>query len=80
MSPVSSQQSQNGSDGTDLPDSARSIFRAETRRQDQQARAEILLPRLVSPRAFALFWLLALLLTMVGAVIAFWPILSPFLV
>ena len=40
-----------------MPDAARSIFRAEARRQDPQARAEILLPRLVSPRAFALFWL-----------------------
>ena len=79
MSPVSGQQSQNGSNGTSVPDGARSIFRTEARRQDQQVRARILLPRLVSPRAFALFWLLALLLTVAGAVVAFWPILSPFL-
>ena len=39
MSPVSGQQSQNGSNGTSVPDGARSIFRTEARRQDQQVRA-----------------------------------------
>ena len=76
MPHMNGENPRNGSDDTGVPNSARSIFRMEARRQDQQARAEILLPRLVSPPAFALFWLLALLLTTTGALIAFWPILS----
>lgn len=44
------------------------------RYRENQDRVE--LPRLATPRAFALLWILVLLLLLVGATIAFWPLLG----
>lgn len=59
---------------TDLP-IRRPIFRAKIRQRYLQDQARIELPPLISVRTFAVLWILALLLLMVGALIAFWPLI-----
>jgi hypothetical protein len=54
----------------------RSIFRAEARQHYIQNQERVILPRLVSPRVFIVLWILAVLLTVGGYLIAFWPMIS----
>jgi hypothetical protein len=54
----------------------RAIFRPEAIRRYVAAQEKIELPRLLSPRAFSYLWGLAILLTVAGFLIGFWPWLS----
>lgn len=54
----------------------RSIFRAEARQRYIQNQEKVVLPRLVSPRVFIALWILALVLTVAGYLIAFWPMIE----
>ena len=54
----------------------RSIFRAEARQRYIQNQERVVLPRLVSPRVFIVLWILALVLTVAGYLIAFWPLIA----
>ena len=54
----------------------RSIFRAEARQRYVQNRERVVIPRLASPRVFVYLWILALLLTLAGSIIAFWPLIG----
>jgi hypothetical protein len=56
--------------------SQRSIFRSEARQHYIQTQEQVVLPRLASPRVFVFFWILAMLLTVAGSVIAFWPLIG----
>ena len=65
--------------GRPVPASAspeRSIFRAEARERYIQNQERVVLPRLVSPRVFIALWILALLCTVAGYLIAFWPMIE----
>ena len=54
----------------------RRIFRSEARQRHLQGEEKVVLPRLASPRVFVYLWILALLLILAGAVIAFWPVIG----
>jgi hypothetical protein len=54
----------------------RSIFRPEARQRYLQNQERVVLPRLVSPRVFVYLWVLALFLVVVGALVAFWPLIG----
>ena len=54
----------------------RSIFRTEARQRYIQNQERVVLPRLVSPRVFIVLWILALLLTVAGYLVAFWPMIQ----
>lgn len=54
----------------------RPIFRPEARQHYLQNKEKVDLPRLVSSRVFVFLWILALLLTVAGAIIAFWPLMG----
>lgn len=58
------------------PSIERSIFRAEALQRYRENQDKVVLPRLVSPRVFAALWIVALLLLLVGSVIAFWPLIA----
>ncbi len=66
---------QNSGPAQALPSTRRSIFRTEARRHYIQNQERVHLPRLASPRTFVYLWILALLLTLVGSLIAFWPLI-----
>lgn len=66
---------QNSGPAEALPSTQRSIFRAEARRHYIQNQERVVLPRLASPRTFVYLWILALLLTVIGSLIAFWPLI-----
>jgi len=59
------------------PSTERSIFRAEARQHYLRNQEQVVLPRLASPRVFIYLWILALLLMLAGASIAFWPLIGP---
>lgn len=65
-----------GADTASAPTDMRSIFRVQARRFTEEDNTAIELPRLASPRFFPVFWLLAVLLTLVGSVVAFWPLIA----
>lgn len=67
---------QNGGPAKALPPTERSIFRSEARQRYIQNQEKVVLPRLVSPQVFVYLWLLALLLTVAGSLIAFWPLIG----
>ena len=54
---------------------SRSLFRSEARRHYLHNQEKIVLPRLVSSRFFISLWFLSLLLMVVGAIIAFGPLI-----
>lgn len=68
--------SRDGADTATAPNPMRTIFRAQARRFTEEEETSIELPRLASPRLFPVFWLLAVLLTVVGSLVAFWPLIS----
>lgn len=70
-------RSRNGTIVTPTVGGDRSIFRAQARRQEQQGQVTVVMPRLVSQRAFGVLWLLAVLLMVAGCLVAFWPVISP---
>jgi hypothetical protein len=51
----------------------RAIFRREALQHYIQNQERIVLPRLVTPRAFNLLWVLAALTMIGGLTVAFWP-------
>ena len=55
----------------------RSIFRSEALQHYIQNQEKVVLPRLASPRVFVYLWIVALVLLVVGAIIAFWPLIGP---
>jgi hypothetical protein len=57
----------------DLPSTERSIFRAEALQRYAQNQEKVVLPHLVSPRAFVYLWLLAGLIMVAGLLLTFWP-------
>lgn len=61
------------------PRPERSIFRAEALQRYRESQEKVVLPRWVSPRVFAYLWILALLLLLLGSVIAFWPLIEQLL-
>jgi hypothetical protein len=66
---------QNSGPAQALPSTERSIFRSEARQHYIQNQERVFIPRLASPRTFAYLWILALLLTVIGLLIAFWPLI-----
>jgi hypothetical protein len=67
---------ENGGPEPALPSTQRSIFRTEARRHYVQNQERVHVPRLASPRTFVYLWILALLLTLVGSLVAFWPLIG----
>ena len=55
------------------PSTQRSIFRAEALQHFVQNQEKVVLPNLVSPRAFLFLWILATVVMLVGLLLAFWP-------
>lgn len=51
----------------------REIFRPEALQYYVQNQERVVLPRLVTPRAFNLLWVLAALTMIGGLTVAFWP-------
>jgi hypothetical protein len=68
---------QNGRPARARPSAERSIFRSEARQRYVENQEKVALPRLASPRVFLYLWILALLLIVAGALIAFWPLIGP---
>jgi len=64
----------------DLPSTERSIFRAEALQRYAQNQEKVVLPHLVSPRAFVYLWLLAGLILLAGLLLTFWPWLEELMV
>jgi hypothetical protein len=64
----------------DLPSTERSIFRAEALQRYAQNQEKVVLPNLVSPRAFVFLWLLAGFIMMAGLFLTFWPWLEQWMV
>jgi hypothetical protein len=64
----------------DLPSTERSIFRAEALQRYIQNQEKVVLPHLVSPRAFVYLWVLASLIMVAGLILAFWPWMGQFVV
>ena len=58
------------------PPSDRAIFRAEALDHYIQNQEKVELPRLVSVKLFRALWIIALLLTAAGSIIAFWPLIE----
>ncbi len=67
---------QNGGPANALPSTGRTIFRSEARQRYVQNQEKMVLPRLVSPRVFVYLWILALLLTVAGSIIALWHLIG----
>lgn len=67
----------NSSPAEALPSTQRFIFRAEALQHYVQNQEKVVLPPLVSPRAFSYLWLLAGLVMMTGLITAFWPWIGP---
>jgi hypothetical protein len=67
---------QNGGPAQAPPSAGRSIFRSEARQRFVENQEKVVLPRLASPRVFLYLWILALLLMVAGATIAFWPLIG----
>ena len=57
----------------------RSIFRTEAYENYVLNKEKVVLPRLVSSRGFVMLWIIAGLLMASGIVMAFWPVLRPYL-
>lgn len=55
------------------PSSERSVFRAEALQRFAQNQEKMVLPNLVSPRAFFFLWILAALIMVAGLIFIFWP-------
>ena len=66
---------ENGGPDQALPSTQRSIFRNEARQRYIQNQERVVVPRLASPRTFEYLWIVALLLTLIGSLIAFWPLI-----
>ena len=57
----------------------RSIFRAEVLERHTQNQDRAVYPRLLSPRSFRILWIASVIFLVAGAVITFWPFISPLL-
>jgi hypothetical protein len=57
----------------DIPSTERSVFRAEALQRFVHNQEKVVLPNLVSPRAFLFLWILATLIMLAGVILAFWP-------
>ena len=73
--PTTGRVENGGPDEQALPSTQRSIFRNEARQRYIQNQERVHVPRLASPRTFGYLWILALLLTVIGLLIAFWPLI-----
>ena len=72
-------RTQNGEPARVVPATKRTIFRAEAHQHYVQNQEKVAVPRLASPQAFGYLWVLALLLMIAGSLIAFWPLIEPYL-
>jgi hypothetical protein len=71
-----SDRDQNSGPAEAPPSDDRAIFRPEARQRYMQNQEKMALPRLASPRVFVYLWIAALLLTVAGFIIAFWPLIG----
>ena len=55
------------------PAAPRAIFRREALQRYIQNQERVVLPRLVTPRAFRALWVLAVITLVGGLLVAFWP-------
>ena len=56
-----------------MPSTERSVFRAEALQHFVQNQEKVVLPNLVSPRAFLFFWIVAALIMVAGLILVLWP-------
>lgn len=56
-----------------MPNTGRSVFRAEALQRFVQNQEKVVLPNLVSPRAFLFLWILAALIMVAGLILVLWP-------
>jgi hypothetical protein len=71
-----SDRDQNSEPAEAPPSADRAIFRPEARQRYIQNQEKMALPRLASPRVFVYLWIAALIFTVVGFIVAFWPLIG----
>lgn len=57
----------------------RSIFRVEAQEHYLANQDRVVFPRLLSRKFFAILWVIALSLFILGSLITFWPLIQPLL-
>lgn len=72
-------RSQNGTEIQEAP-VARTIFRIEAYQNYVQNKERVVFPRLASSRGFLVLWVIAGLLLVSGLMVAFWPLLEPYVI